>query len=416
MNRREFLMASMGATVASTMKLDGQTNAVNPVVTGTGKMLDPQGLISVKPHAQLISETEMGLVWMTAEEAEGWAEWSQDGGTSWQRAWNERDGLLVDACDRIHKIIVSGYSPAKPFRYRIHSRAFKSFGPYRVVRADQESICEGEINAVLPADGTISFAMFNDVHNNLDVYPTLCRHIDGALSFTVFNGDIMNHIDDEPGVCKCLLAPLAYVSKKTQAPMWYLRGNHETRGRFARHLRDYVALQNGRYYGAVTLGNARFVFVDTGEDKTDDHKEYSGLVDFEHYVAHQTQWLTDEISSPAWKDAKFRVVFMHIPPDGICASGRVWTQRLTRLRKLHAVLEKAGVTLLLGAHLHNRACDEARPERPYPMVVGGGPKLNDKREWARPTLTLCTIQGDHLTVRQLSSEGKVLAEKDVTAG
>ncbi|MBQ7188743.1 MAG: metallophosphoesterase [Kiritimatiellae bacterium] len=415
MKRREFLMASMGATIASTIKLEGQTPppAEKTDVVEVGEMLDPDHLICVKPHVQLISETEVGLVWMTSKEAEGWVEWSQDDGETWKRAWNERDGLLVDACDRIHKITVSGYSPAKPFRYRVRSRAFTSFGPYRVVRSAEEAVYEGEINAVVPADGTISFAMFNDVHNKLEIYPALCKRLEGALSFTVFNGDIMNHIDDEPGVCKCLMAPLAYVARQTRAPMWYLRGNHETRGKFARHLRDYVALQNGHYYGAVTLGNARFVFVDTGEDKADDHKEYSGLVDFEHYIAHQTQWLAEEVSSPAWKDAKFRVVFMHIPPDGVCGSGRIWSQRLPRVRKLHAVLENAGVTLLLGAHLHNWACDDARPERPYPMVIGGGNNLTTTRQWSLPTLTHCTIQGNTLTVKLLSPDGKVLAQKEV---
>ena len=145
MKRREFLMASMGATIASTIKLEGQTPppAEKTDVVEVGEMLDPDHLICVKPHVQLISETEVGLVWMTSKEAEGWVEWSQDDGETWKRAWNERDGLLVDACDRIHKITVSGYSPAKPFRYRVRSRAFTSFGPYRVVRSAEEAVYEG---------------------------------------------------------------------------------------------------------------------------------------------------------------------------------------------------------------------------------------------------------------------------------
>lgn len=408
-NRRGFLAASAGAALAA-RPLGA---AVPDEPAATDSMLDPGGLIAVKPHAQLMGEREMGIVWMTSREAEGWVEWSQDGGQTWLRAWDERDGLLVDACDRMHKIVVSGYDPAKPFRYRVKSRAFSSFGPYKVVREEAVAMCEGEMNAVLPPDGSISFAMFNDVHNRLEVYPALARHRTGPLSFTVFNGDIMNHIEDEPGVARCLMAPLAYMTARTRAPMWYLRGNHETRGRFARHLRDYVALPRGRYYGAVSLGGARFVFVDTGEDKEDSHPEYSGLVDFDRYVAAQTAWLAREVASEAWRKATARVVFMHIPPDATCADGRVWRQPLARIRELHAVLNGSGVSLVMGAHLHRWACDPANEARPYPLIIGGGPNLAAANPAARPTLAHCTIKGTSLTATILSAAGETLASLTV---
>jgi hypothetical protein len=91
----------------------------------------------------------------------------------------------------------------------------------------------------------------------------------------------------------------------------------------ARQLRDYLALPDGHYFGAVTLGAARIVFIDTGEDKHDSHPEYSGLVDFDHYIERQKAWLSREFASAAWKDAVFRIAVMHIPPADVSVLARL---------------------------------------------------------------------------------------------
>lgn len=407
MNRREFLTGAALAA-ASTMwaeqaKTPAQVAAkkkeTRPEVPEVMAKLHPNRLISVDPHVQLLGSDVFAVVWMTREKANGWVDWSQDGGQTWKRAWNQRDGLLVDAYDTVHKITVRGYDPTRPLQYRVTSRAFTNFGPYKVAYSGEEDTRLGKLNALLPADGSFSFAMFNDVHNNLSLYPALAKQMTG-LSFTVFVGDIMSHVDDEPGVQRDLLAPLSYCAEHTQAPMWYLRGNHETRGCFARHLRDYIAQQNGHFYGALTFGSARIVFVDTGEDKTDDHIEYSGMVDFESYLVEQTEWLAREVASDEWKKAKFRIAIMHIPPHTRLPNGKVWQQPLARINKLQALLDTAGTTLVLGAHLHRHSMDATKQLHPYALVVGGGCTARDA------TLTRCDVKGGHLTVRQYTVSGE----------
>ncbi len=412
MKRREFLTGAALAAFLPNVWADEKKKPERPPAE-TDASLHADRLICVDPHIQLLGTDVFAVVWMTRERANGWVEWSQDGGSTWKRAWNQRDGLLVDAYDTIHKITVRGYDPAKPLRYRVTSRAFTKFGPYKVAYSGEEDVRAGELNAILPADGSFSFAMFNDVHNNLAVYPALEPYMKGNLSFTVFAGDIMSHVDDEPGVARDLLAPLAFCAARTKAPMWYLRGNHETRGPFARHLRDYIAQQNGHFYGALTFGAARLVFIDTGEDKTDDHAEYSGMVDFESYLAEQTEWLTREVAGDAWKKAKFKIAIMHIPPHATCVNGRAWRQPLARINKLHAVLETAGTTLVLGAHLHVRAMQAPGEAHPYAIVIGGGANLASAKACTLPTLTRCDVKGDHLTVRQFNAQGGEVGKLEI---
>ena len=412
MTKREFIKTGKCFSFAICSLAAGWTAWGSEVERET---INTNALISVKPHLQLMGETSVGVVWTTREKADGWVEWSQDGGATWRKAWNQRDGLKVDANDRVHKIVVDGYDPAKPLRYRVHSRAYKSFGPYKVVHSGEVGTHEGGINAMLPADGTLSFAVFNDVHEQLETYPKLLGIKDATtgLSFTVFNGDIMSHVDDPEGLEHRLIGPLAYCTERTQAPMWYLRGNHETRGAYARHLRDHLALQNDRYYGAVTLGRTRFVFLDTGEDKEDGHKEYSGLVDFEGYLAEQTAWLKREVAGSAWKGAKFRVVFTHIPPDmRVWSEHEIWRQPLPRIRALHDVLERAGTTLVVGAHLHTHVMRPAGNVHPYAQVAGGG-SLGNKGSNHDATLTRCDVLKDRIVVRQFIANGREIGRMEV---
>lgn len=397
MNRRDFISA------ASLLAVSPNLLAADATEKSAAKPKEP--LIIQKPYAQLRGRDALGIVWMTRENATGFVEWTQDGGKIWTRSTTERDGLLVDNYDRIHKVVITGFDPTKPLRYRVQSKAFTQFGPYAVSYSGEEEVYEDNIRAIEPANGCISFAVINDVHNNLAVYTKFAPLLSG-LSFVVFNGDITSHVDDEKVVRKSLLTPFADCTHAAQAPVWYLRGNHETRGAFARHLRDYVDLPQGHFYGATTLASTRFVFLDTGEDKPDTNREYSGLVNFDHYLATQTEWLKREVESEDWKSAARRIVFAHIPPTTYTSTRRPWKQPLKRVQALHAVLDNANTTLLIGAHLHERAIN---PDlHPYPLVVGGGPDLADKKEDARPTLTRCDLSKASLLVRQLSADGTEL--------
>jgi hypothetical protein len=377
------------------------------------------GLFAVRPHLQLLGERSAAVVWMTKRKATGFVEWSQDGGAKWKRDWTEEDGLR-DAGSFVHKTVLTGFDPSKSVRFRACSRANPEVRAYSATFEGEVEKVESELNPIVPADGKVSFAMFNDVHNKLDSYPALLKYLDRPVNFTVFNGDIMNSVETEEGLKKNLLAPLAYTSEKTHAAMWYLRGNHETRGAMARQLRDYLALPEGHYFGAVTLGAARIVFIDTGEDKHDSHPEYSGLVDFDHYIERQKAWLSREFASAAWKDAVFRIAVMHIPPADVSVLGRRGpiggTKRTCALTEF---LKGAGLSIALCGHYHWSANDDANETHPYPVVVGGGVGVSPKDKRGRfrdATITRCDYDANELVVTQTNILGEKLFERRIAAG
>lgn len=403
MDRREFLkLSAIAATVPAFGGAFAQSSAGSK-----GDSASVGSLFKVKPHVQLLAEGTVGIVWITHKPSTGYVTWSQDGWATSNRAWSEEDGLL-SANTTIHRATVDGFDPAKPLEFKAHSRAFGLFGPYKVNYDGAEEIQGGTIRPTRSGDGGISWAMFNDVHENLKIYDVFAPYLSDVNGFCVFNGDILNHIDDSADIVDRLLEPLARVSGKAQIPVWYLRGNHETRGGYARNLRDYLALKDGNYYGAVTLGGVRFAFLDCGEDKPDAHKAYSGLVDFDSYIARQNAWLEKEVASPEWKNAKARIALRHIP--GPCSG---FAPGLKRLDKMDAILKKADVTLAIGAHLHRWGYEAPTARRPYPLVIGGGCGLGKPQSKGNATLVKCSCKGSSIAVKILDQTGKTVVSESI---
>ena len=407
MNRRDFLkMATCGVVAPSfatvpTAPVSGESSShAFPAVddtTGT--------CFRVKPYAQLIEENTVVIIWMTTEKATGYVTWSQDGWVTEKKAWSEEDGLR-NANSLVHRAVIEGFNPRMRLEYKVHSRVFANFGPYKVEYKRDEEVLSCALNAVLADDGAITWAMFNDVHGRLAVYDKFISHLSDVSTFCVFNGDILNHIDDEQDIVQSLLGPLSRVTQEAGLPVWYLRGNHETRGAFAREMRNYLALKSSRYYGATTISGVRFVFIDTGEDKEDGYWAYSGLVDFDGYLAQECEWLRKEVASSDWKNARARIVVRHIPPS-------TKKNGLARLAILDGILAKAGVTLTMAAHWHNWRWHPPVPERPYPMIVGGGSELGNPKLHKSATLVKCRLDASGLSVKLLDQTGMVVINENV---
>lgn len=396
MNRREFL------------KLSTMAAAATPIVSAFGaskseatKPAAGSALFRVKPYVQLFDEDSVCITWMTSEKTTGYVTWNQDRFSSaGQRAWDETDGLL-DANFFVHRATIVGIDPKKPLLYRVHSRPFEKFGPYGVKYSAPEETFYGEIKELLPKNGVVSWGMLNDVHERTSIIKRFIPHMKDLNGFCCMNGDIMNYVESENGVVGCITKPFSWVTQEAHLPVWYLRGNHETRGCFARNLRDYLALKDGRYYGAATLGGVRFAFLDSGEDKSDRNGQYSGLVAFDRYIEAQNKWLEREVASPAWKKAQARVVFRHIPfPLRPTDSKGGWKHKLPRLTDMDKILQGANVSLGMSAHIHFAEWYLPIPERPYHLITGGGPDLNDAY------LTKCFFYNRKLKIVQIDEKGK----------
>jgi acid phosphatase type 7 len=308
------------------------------------------------------------------------------------------DGL-IQAYNTIHRITLTGLTPGRKYYYRINSRVIENFEPYKVTYGDTFVSDHYTFETPDPKASGVSFLVFNDIHDR----PKSFAHLmpfggDDKKDFVFLNGDMFDYQTDEDQLVNHLLHPLSQLFSTT-TPFHFSRGNHETRGKFARHLPAYFNNREPKFYFSFQQGPVYAIVLDSGEDKVDDAAEYYGLVDFDKYRLLQAEWLKKEIQKKAFKKAKYKIVFSHIP---FYYSGD-WHGTMHCREVFGPILNKAKVDLLISGHTHKYGIHPpVAGQHNYPIVIGGGPK-----EGAR---TIIKVKADEaaLALEMFDDAGKLV--------
>lgn len=136
-------------------------------------------------------------------------------------------------------------------------------------------------------------------------------------------------------------------------PVVYIRGNHETRGEYAEKLPDYLGMDS--FYYTTDYGDYRFVVLDSGEDKQDDHPEYGGMVNYAAYRESMVSWLSNLSASD-----KKTVALVH--------SGDVCIEEDLH-ESAYASLKSLGVRQIISGHTHT--CEFLEQEGLNIYIDGG---------------------------------------------
>jgi hypothetical protein len=325
--------------------------------------------LALAPFLQLSSQDSMAISWHTESPAYGWVEYGET------KALGTRQDASVHGLRTAnvteHRVVLSGLRPGATYWYRVVVRPIRSLRAYKV-EFDPEQATEPVAFQMLPGpQQPVTAVVFNDLHNGTNTFASLRRVVgDTPFDFTVFNGDCLA----DPAAEKPARTALAAYTSGAQAdrrPTFFLRGNHETRGTFARELPRWLTWPGGRPYFAFTAGPVRWVVLDCGEDKPDKHPAYAGLVDFDGFRRAEAAWLQTELASPAFHEARWRVLVHHIP---LYRSGKEdsYSQPSHELWAKLPGMER--VDIALDGHTHSPAFHPANSiGNPYPIAVGGGP-------------------------------------------
>lgn len=326
-----------------------------------------------KPYLQSPAPDSMSIMWITNKLCYSWVEYGE-GDKLDMKAHETKDGL-VSAYNRVNCVKLETLKPATRYSYKVVSKEITDFQPYKLSYGETISSDVFSFTTPDPNADTASWLVMNDIHDRPGSFPHLLN-LNGTdpYDFVFFNGDMFDYQTNEQQIIDHMLAPCieSFASKK---PFLFVRGNHETRGKFARELQSYFSNIDNQYYFSFQAGPAFNIVLDTGEDKEDTHPVYAGIVDFDGYRRKQAHWLEKQMQSAAFKKAKFRVVMMHIPHY---YSGD-WHGPM-HCRELFAPLfDKYKIDLFIAGHTHKYGVfDPVAGKHSYPIIIGGGPKEGNR--------------------------------------
>jgi predicted phosphodiesterase len=359
-NRRTFLK---GGLVLGGLALLSPERAISSPISNQADEFK----IITGPYLQTNFGNSISILWITSKDSSSWVEYGESPDKLDRKAYG-KSSLGLKPAGRLNCVKLENLKPGATYYYKIVSKEIKDFQPYKLTYGDMIS---GGIESFLNADvakDEISFVMLNDIHDRPKSIAQLLDLDKGnKRDFIFFNGDVFDYQTDEKQIIDHMLQPCVdYFAKST--PFVYVRGNHETRGKFAR---DFAAYFDHVGNTAFTLGPVRFVILDTGEDKADSHPVYAGIVDFDQYREAQAVWLENEINRKEFKNAAFRVVMMHIPPR--YSGDEHGAVHCTKL--FEPIMNRGKVDLVLSGHTHQYKIHQ--PDKKlnnYPIVIGGGPR------------------------------------------
>jgi hypothetical protein len=393
------LRRALGAACGSLLILNSASGSAAPAETN---LPAPASLLVVAPYLQNLSPTGVTFVWRSDKPSYGFVEFGPTDQLG-QKAETVRDGLK-EANVQWHKVRLTGLQPGTRYHYRVVDRAIAAFGPYKTTFApDTATPIRSFVTPPATAD-KLHCIILNDLHNSVRLARKLTDAVPNRTwDLALLNGDIFADVNNETNAWP-LINGFVDACDGRERQIVFIRGNHETRGAFARLLRQGVEYPGDQFYFAMTRGPVRFVVLDCGEDKPDSHWAYSGLNDFEGYRRDELEWLKRETASTEFRTAQYRVLVHHTPlyghtndPAAIASFRAAW----------QPTIQAAGFDLALNAHTHHRQL-EAVGEfgNPFPVMIGGGP---DEKSGVAIVLD---ADATRLKVQALDVSGAVVMEQE----
>ena len=374
----------------------------------------PRINITHGPYLQNVSETEATIVWLTDKPSIGWVELAADGNNSFYaeehaKLFDTKNG--VKRTTTVHTVKLHGLTPGTRYRYRVFAQEVLKHSWHRIVYGDyaatnvysRKPLTFTTCDTKAP---TTTFAVVNDIHADNDLLTNLMGRCDlPSTDFVIYNGDMVSVSKDEEQLFKGFIDTSVKLFA-AEKPMYYTRGNHETRGEFATEVQNYLSPCIEHLYYTFRQGPAFFVMLDTGEDKPDSDIEYAGITDYDNYRTEQAKWLAQVLESDEYKSAPIKIIVAHIPPtasDGAVGLDEDWHGNVEVEKKFMPLLRKAHPDIMLCGHLHCFIHHKPTAQTPFPVIVNSNTSVIKAKATSK-SLQLEIIDKDGKTLDKFSIE------------
>lgn len=329
------------------------------------------------PYLQAVTDTEATIVWVTDQKATSWVEVAPVDGTNFynvERPKFYQTYLGKRVFGTEHQVKITGLEPGKKYCYSVSSKEVLGMKHARVtyghvVTARIYGKKYPGFTTLDPNKESSQFIVLNDIHAKQEKMEALLNTFEDKKTDMVFyNGDMVSHV---PNV-EILFDGFVNASVERfakQVPFYLVRGNHETRGLFATSFLTYFPTPTGKTYFTLKHGDVFYIILDGGEDKPDSDLEYYETAVYDQYRREEAEWLKKVVETEECKNAKYRVVLMHMAPIG---GKNMWHGPRYSGECFLPILNNANITVMLGGHTHRYSYTHNNPEQSaatFPILV-----------------------------------------------
>lgn len=350
------------------------------------------------PYLQNMGEHEVTIVWIANKPSIGWLEIAPDDGSHFyarERVKIFDTKIGIKKTSTVHSIKLTGLQPGTRYRYRACTQEILTHTGHKVTYG---AIAYTDVYNKKPlsfvtnnySKKEISFAMVNDIHGRNDVLKNMIGQCDLTnTDLFFFNGDMVSFSNSEEQLFEGFMDTAVQLFAGS-IPMYYCRGNHETRGSVAPDFQNYFSPKEKELYFMFRQGPVCFVVLDCGEDKPDSDIEYYGITAYDKYRTEQAEWLKKALKSELYQNAQFKVIVCHMPPFG------GWHGEIDIAKKFIPLLNEASPDVYLCGHLHRYIRHNSGKEGVhFPLIVN-----------SNNTLLKADVQNNKMEIRIYEQFGK----------
>lgn len=331
---------------------------------------------------------EYAVVWSTSLKGSGYVKYTYEGEE--KIIWDAPGGTIATD-DTVHMVKV----PKQELRnntYSVGSRYVMLKMGYHALKGktvESEKIAFGGEEK---EDGITALSI-SDIHGMTKEMMASVAHFEQTPDIIFMIGDISSELIFKSAFEKNILKNASLLSKG-EVPVAYVRGNHETRGEYSSQMLQYFPTNTGEYYFTFDFGGLSVLALDSGEDKEDDHREYSGLVDFSSYREQELKWINSLKKDDF--DGKYKIVLCHNPAIDSAYFGKDW----------QTPLENLEMDLLVGGHEHQSRMIEGK----LPRFVDCG-KYKDAEENTKWAASMLHFNDGKISMLTINNEGETILDE-----
>ncbi|MCU6768566.1 metallophosphoesterase [Barnesiella propionica] len=356
---------------------------------------------STEPFLQNVTANSITITWICNTNSYSWVEYGSSATLMGAKGIAKSGGLAL-ANRKINKVTLKSLFPGKQYFFRIVSKPILKLAAYdKIYGAEKYS---ETYSFVMPDmdNSTVTALFLNDLKSNSESLKKLISLNSGQnYDFVCLNGNMINNAESESQLINDIISPCC-TAFATHIPLFYNRGNLETRGPWARNFYDYFETATHEAYFSLRWGPVFFIFLDSGEDKDDSDSSYAELSYFDEYREQQSRWLEEQLQSDTAKDASFRIVIMNYPTHhaDTCHGVEHCNQLFTPL------MNRYHVNVLIAGYSGNSHIYTPDDNHKYSIAIGGNADEGNR------TIIQMTANKDKISLKIIGENGELKSSYD----